>query len=182
MGPAAPSMTRPARRTTTAQPGRTTRGGWGWKHQQERAKVKRFVDTGAARCVRCGGVIQPRSRWHFRSCRHPRQPPARRVPRSLARRMQREGGAGRIHTGAGVGTGSRTILPCETTTGGGWSYPTLQRTQPTCTATFTAGGNPFAELALAARHFLNHERTPEYACPAVAFVARKPLRRYGSRF
>jgi hypothetical protein len=46
-------------------PGRTTRGGWGWKHQQERARVKRFVDTGAARCVRCGGAIEPNSRWHL---------------------------------------------------------------------------------------------------------------------
>jgi hypothetical protein len=39
--------------------GRTTQKGYGWKHQQERARVKRLVDAGKAFCARCGGWIEP---------------------------------------------------------------------------------------------------------------------------
>jgi hypothetical protein len=39
--------------------GRTTQTGYGWKHQQERARVKRLVDAGRAFCARCGGYIVP---------------------------------------------------------------------------------------------------------------------------
>jgi hypothetical protein len=39
--------------------GRTTQRGYGWKHQQERARVKRLVDAGQAFCARCGGWIEP---------------------------------------------------------------------------------------------------------------------------
>jgi hypothetical protein len=52
-------------------PGRTTRGGWGWKHQQERARVKRLVDAGMARCSRCGHRIASGSRWHLDHQDHP---------------------------------------------------------------------------------------------------------------
>jgi hypothetical protein len=38
---------------------RTTQRGYGWKHQQERARVKRLVDAGRASCARCGGWIEP---------------------------------------------------------------------------------------------------------------------------
>jgi hypothetical protein len=39
--------------------GRTTLNGYGWKHQQARARVKRLVDAGRAYCARCGGYIVP---------------------------------------------------------------------------------------------------------------------------
>jgi len=39
--------------------GRTTLNGYGWKHQQARARVKRLVDAGQAFRARCGGYIVP---------------------------------------------------------------------------------------------------------------------------
>jgi hypothetical protein len=39
--------------------GRTTQKGYGWRHQQERARAKRVVDAGKAHCARCGGYILP---------------------------------------------------------------------------------------------------------------------------
>jgi hypothetical protein len=39
--------------------GRTTQRGYGWQHQQERARVKRLVAAGKAFCARCGGWIEP---------------------------------------------------------------------------------------------------------------------------
>jgi hypothetical protein len=43
--------------------GRTTQKGYGWKHQQARARVKREVDAGRAFCARCGGFIVPGTSW-----------------------------------------------------------------------------------------------------------------------
>jgi hypothetical protein len=43
--------------------GRTTRNGYGWKHQQERARMKRLVDAGQAFCARCGQWIEPGTPW-----------------------------------------------------------------------------------------------------------------------
>ena len=49
----------PARRQTLT----TSQKGYGHQHQQLRAKVKRSVDTGTARCWRCGELIHPLEKW-----------------------------------------------------------------------------------------------------------------------
>jgi hypothetical protein len=51
--------------TTRRRPasGATAARGYGWRHQQQRAKVKRLVDAGQAVCWRCGGWIPPGSKW-----------------------------------------------------------------------------------------------------------------------
>jgi hypothetical protein len=46
-----------------AKPGGTTARGYGAKHQAERAKVKRLVDSGQAHCWRCGGWVDPARPW-----------------------------------------------------------------------------------------------------------------------
>ncbi len=45
--------------------GSTSRRGYGWRHQQARARAKRYIDAGQAVCVRCGGWVDPRTRWHL---------------------------------------------------------------------------------------------------------------------
>jgi hypothetical protein len=39
----------------------TTEQGYGWKHQQERARWQRIIDAGNGRCWRCGKRIPPRT-------------------------------------------------------------------------------------------------------------------------
>jgi hypothetical protein len=52
-------------------PGKTTRTGYGWSHQQKRAEAKKLVDAGMARCSRCGHRIAPGQRWHMDHQDHP---------------------------------------------------------------------------------------------------------------
>jgi hypothetical protein len=58
-------MMRPPRKPTTSQ------RGYGWRRQVARARVKRVVDTGAARCTRCGAPISPFERWDLDHLDHP---------------------------------------------------------------------------------------------------------------
>lgn len=43
--------------------GSTSDRGYGTKHQRERAKAKRFVDSGCAHCWRCGTWLDPKQPW-----------------------------------------------------------------------------------------------------------------------
>jgi hypothetical protein len=79
----------PGGTTTGAAPGmpQTTRGsgmsrrqphtrtaaerGYGAAHRRERARVKRLVDLGVARCSRCGGRIAPGAKFHLDHQDHP---------------------------------------------------------------------------------------------------------------
>jgi hypothetical protein len=45
--------------------GKTTKRGYGWKHQQLREKWQRSVDAGVATCSRCGYPIEPGEKWHL---------------------------------------------------------------------------------------------------------------------
>jgi len=42
-----------------------TQAGWGWRHQQERARIKPLVDAGVTHCARCGSRITPGQKWHL---------------------------------------------------------------------------------------------------------------------
>ena len=44
-------------------PGATTRGGWGYLHQQRRRELDRLVRAGAVKCARCGQRIQKHEQW-----------------------------------------------------------------------------------------------------------------------
>ena len=46
---------------------KTTDRGYGWKHQQERKKWARIIDTGAAviPCARCGETIKAGTKWEL---------------------------------------------------------------------------------------------------------------------
>jgi hypothetical protein len=41
----------------------TTERGYGWTHQQERARWQRVVDEGRAICAKCGKAILPGQPW-----------------------------------------------------------------------------------------------------------------------
>lgn len=41
----------------------STARGYGWVHQQVRARLAPIVATGTARCARCGEFIGPAERW-----------------------------------------------------------------------------------------------------------------------
>jgi hypothetical protein len=43
----------------------TTEGGWGHSHQQARKALAPFVESGRARCSRCGLPIMPGTPWHL---------------------------------------------------------------------------------------------------------------------
>ncbi|MGO9098860.1 MAG: hypothetical protein ACLP9Y_05240 [Mycobacterium sp.] len=43
----------------------TSERGFGRAHQQERTRVKKLVDAGAAKCSRCGHRIAPGQAWHL---------------------------------------------------------------------------------------------------------------------
>lgn len=43
--------------------GDTTQRGYGWQHQQLRAKVKTQVDQGTEHCWRCGKWLNPDEPW-----------------------------------------------------------------------------------------------------------------------
>jgi hypothetical protein len=45
------------------KPGKTTRRGYGWKHQQRRKVWERVVAAGEAYCSRCGRGIYPDEPW-----------------------------------------------------------------------------------------------------------------------
>jgi hypothetical protein len=43
----------------------TTEQGYGWAHQQARARLEPFVRAGKAVCTRCGEPIEPGAKWHL---------------------------------------------------------------------------------------------------------------------
>jgi hypothetical protein len=84
------------------------RRGYGWPHEQERARWKPLVDRGEVDCWRCGGWIPPGSDWQlghddndrtrYRGAEHKRcnlGAAARKV--NAQRRARRHG-----HTASGV--------------------------------------------------------------------------------
>lgn len=52
---------------------KTDRRGYGWQHQQLRAKLKRTVDAGHAVCWRCSRPIIPGTPWHLGHDDHDRR-------------------------------------------------------------------------------------------------------------
>jgi hypothetical protein len=51
------------RTRTPAPPGSTTARGYGWSHQQERARQAPLVESGRAVCWRCRKPIRPGQPW-----------------------------------------------------------------------------------------------------------------------
>lgn len=45
------------------RPGDTTRKGYGWRHQQLRARYAPLVAAGQIACARCGKLIPPGTPW-----------------------------------------------------------------------------------------------------------------------
>lgn len=71
---------RAANRATTARqprargqapPGSTTARGYGWRHQQERARYAPLVAAGRAICPRCRKLILPGTPWDLDHIDHP---------------------------------------------------------------------------------------------------------------
>lgn len=60
-------------RRRAPQKGSTTARGYGWEHQQRRARWKPRVEAGGVACGHCGQPIAPGSEWHLG---HPEDDPS----------------------------------------------------------------------------------------------------------
>jgi hypothetical protein len=78
----------------------TTARGYGWRHQQLRARVAQIVAAGRAVCWRCGRPIRPGARWDLGHDDHDRSlyrgPEHLRCNRATAGRGRRPVRASRV--------------------------------------------------------------------------------------